>query len=145
MKMSIFYSIYPEVPGGLGEETILDRSIHPPMVTFLHFKFDGWLGGDLITTFPCYLVSENLSKALCSGNLSGFEVTDKDLKITISEQFRELYPDRNIPKFYRLKIVGKAKENDFGLDEGNKLIISQRALDVLKKFSLSDSEIEEIK
>lgn len=143
--MNTFYSIYPEVPGGFGEETILDRSTHPPVITFLHFKFDGWLGGDLITTFPCYLISENLSKALRSEGLSGFEITDQDLKVTLSDQFRELYPDRKIPKFYHLKIVGKAKENDFGIDEMNKLIVSQHALDVLKKFNLSDSEIEELK
>lgn len=35
--------IEPEVAGGLGEGTIMSRNTHPPIVTRLHYKFDGGL------------------------------------------------------------------------------------------------------
>jgi hypothetical protein len=33
-----YHSIEPEVAGGLGANTIMDRTVHPPVVTKLHCK-----------------------------------------------------------------------------------------------------------
>ena len=36
--MKYFY-IQPEVAGGLGKNTVMDRSVHPPIVSRLHYEF----------------------------------------------------------------------------------------------------------
>jgi hypothetical protein len=36
--MKYFY-IQPEVAGGLGKNTVMDRSVHPPIVSRLHHEF----------------------------------------------------------------------------------------------------------
>jgi hypothetical protein len=53
-----YFQIAPEVAGGWGRNTVMDRSIHPPHVTKLHFEFDGWLGDVLLESFPCYIITK---------------------------------------------------------------------------------------
>src|SRR6476660_8794270 len=62
----------PEVAGGWGERTVADTSTHPPRVTALHYQFDGWLGDELLESFPCYIVTRRLAHALTAAGLSGF-------------------------------------------------------------------------
>lgn len=52
-----FYILDPEVAGGLGTQTEIDSSVHPPLVKRLHYELDAWMGDDLVQTFPCYLVT----------------------------------------------------------------------------------------
>lgn len=47
----MFRYIEPEVAGGLGEETQMDSTVHPPLVKKLHLEFEGWLGDDILETF----------------------------------------------------------------------------------------------
>lgn len=44
--MNKFFALEPEVAGGLGPNTVMDRSVHPPRVSHLHYVFDGWMGDD---------------------------------------------------------------------------------------------------
>lgn len=53
-----FFLVEPEVAGGLGKYTIMDRNTHPPIVSKLHYQFDGWLGDVLLESFPCFIVTE---------------------------------------------------------------------------------------
>lgn len=39
-----YFYLEPEVSGGLGDDAIMDTGVHPPVVTRLHYEFDGWLG-----------------------------------------------------------------------------------------------------
>ena len=43
-----YYHLEPEVAGGIGERTVLDRSGPRLRATSLHYEFDGWLGDDLL-------------------------------------------------------------------------------------------------
>jgi hypothetical protein len=45
--MKYFY-VEPEVAGGLGERTVMDRSTHPPVVKRLHYQLEGWLGDAIL-------------------------------------------------------------------------------------------------
>jgi hypothetical protein len=56
-----WFRLGPEVPGGWGEYTQADVSVHPPVVTALHVQFAGWSGADLVESFPCFLLSHRLS------------------------------------------------------------------------------------
>lgn len=61
----------PEVAGGMGNDTILDNSVHPPIVTFLHYHFSGWIGDDILETFPYFIFSERLKNAIENNKLKG--------------------------------------------------------------------------
>jgi hypothetical protein len=134
--MKYFY-IQPEVAGGLGENTVMDRSVHPPIVSKLHYEFDGWGGDVLLRSFPCLIVTEDAKKKLQSVGLTGMRF-DK-VEVTISELFQELFPDRQLPKFVWLKVDGRPGQNDFGFVQNARLVISERALEVLKGLGISNA------
>lgn len=134
--------IEPEVSGELGRETVRDNSVHPPIVEKLHFEFNGWLGDDLIESFPCFLVTESLKEQIEKSNFTG--VIFETLKITKSENFVMLYPNVQLPKFYWAKIVGNSLKSDFSIGADFRLIVSKRAFDLLSRFSIKNALIEEV-
>lgn len=136
-----YYLINPEVPCSWGKNIQVDRSTHPPVVNKLHIEFEGWLGDDLITTFPIYAVSEKLKSDIETNNLSGIHFNE--LEVSFSETFKEVYGEnRNVPLFLWAKIDGGIGE-DFHLQNGYNLIVSEKALNVLKNNNLNNAEILE--
>jgi len=127
--MSHTYVLQLEVPGGLGPRAQLDTSIHPPRVDVLHVIFDGWLGDQLVKSFPCHLVTANLAQSLVSAGVTGFELSEAEIEM--SDQFREFYPTRTLPEFKWLKITGTVGENDFFITAANRLGVTRKALDVI--------------
>lgn len=124
----------PEVAGGWGERTVADTSVHPPVVALLNYQFDGWLGDELLTSFPCYVVTRLLGDKLSEARLNGFQLAD--VQVSVSEQFEEIYPDRHLPEFYWLQVDGSAGVDDFGLSRRHQLVVSDRALAVLQTGQL---------
>lgn len=129
------YRLFPEVPGQLGSNTQLDNSVHPPVLIHLHLMFDGWLGDEIIECFPCFLMAEILVKKIEQFNLTGYSLSDAE--ISISEIFKDLYPNREIPRFKWL-IVGKDPQDDFFLDNENILNVSGRGIEILKDVGKLD-------
>lgn len=134
------WRVSPEVAGELGENILMDSSVHPPRVSHLHYRFEGWLGDDLLQTFPCFLASASLAEALENMGLVGIEV--EQAEVSLSPEFKELYPDLSMPDFCWLKITGKNRDADFWITPDFELEISDRALNVLRKFSVAHAEIE---
>ncbi|WP_085681063.1 hypothetical protein [Marinobacter salarius] len=141
--MTVYYQIEPEVAGGWGENTRADTSVHPPVVHSLHYEFEGWLGDELLESFPCFLVSEQVGQALLAANLAGFSL--EQVEISLSPQFLELQERPLPPRFYWLRITGHAGQADFGISESNLLVVSEQALEVLRRFSLNNAEAAEWK
>lgn len=133
--------IEPEVAGGLGSETAIDTSSHPPVVTRLHYEFDGWLGNDLLESFPCFIVSDQLRQKIVSNLLTG--VTFDEVVITKSLEFSIQSPNIALPKFSWMKIYGKIGESDFAIAEDFRLVVSQKAMEVLNNFNLSAATFED--
>ena len=129
------FIIMPEVAGGLGPQTQMDTSVHPPLVSRLHYVFDGWLGDDLLESFPCFIATRRLTECLISAGLTGFSVAD--VEVSRSEQFTEIYGDRQLPEFRWIQISGVAGEHDFGQSSGG-LVVSDRCLQLIQRFSASD-------
>jgi hypothetical protein len=136
-----YWILEPEVAGGLGEGTIIDRQSHPPIVSRLHYGFQGWLGDELLATFPCYIVTERVHQALMHLGTTGCAF-DR-VQVTTEYPFDELYPKRQLPPFSWLKITGRAGVDDFGLSADHRLVVSSRVLRCLKEFPLAHCEIEE--
>ena len=136
-----FSLLEPEVAGELGDDTVIDRSAHPPRVSELHYVLTGWLGDELLESFPCYIVTERVADALQRAGLTG--CTFDAVKLEVSNQFRELYLDRHVPMFRWLRITGRAFVDDFAMSDDHLLVVSDRALAILKQFTLSECDIED--
>lgn len=132
-----FYVVEPEVAGGFGKNTVIDRSSGKMVVQRLHYQFDGWLGDELLESAPCYIASERMAHEIERARLTGARFDE--VEITMSDQFRELYPDRQLPKFVWLKVEGNAGHDDFGIAPGLRLVVSERALGLLKMVGISNA------
>jgi len=137
------YYIEPEVSGGIGRNSIIDTSFHPPIVKKLNFEFEGWLGDELIESSPCFIVSENLKNKINQGKLTGFKFDN--VEITKTENFNELHANKILPKFYWLQVIGKAGQHDFGIANDFRLVISTSALSIIKQTKIEHADIEEYK
>jgi len=136
-----FFCVEPEVAGELGDNTKIDRSVHPPIVNRLHYELDGWLGDALLESFPCFVVTEHAKECIRNASFTG---TSFDrVEITTSDQFRELYPARELPAFAWFKVEGTPGQDDFGTTSDGRLIVSGRALDMLREIGIAHALITE--
>jgi hypothetical protein len=135
-----YHILEPEVAGGLGEGTVMNRSVHPPDVKLLHYNFDGWLGDVLVESFPCFIVTVEAVKKLQGLPATGVDFGD--VRVTKSAQFQEIHPYQTLPEFKWLKVIGKAGREDFGLASDFRLVVSDRVLHVLRSLGLSNALIE---
>lgn len=131
----------PEVAGGFGDLTFIDTSVFPPLVSSVELQLEGWLGDDLLETFPCFFVTEQLHDAIEAAELTGYQFNA--VKVTKSELFNALYPSRNVPHFFWLRVIGDANVNDFGLSVDHRLVVSRKALDIMSGFNLQNCDISE--
>jgi hypothetical protein len=135
-----FFFIEPEVAGGLGSHTKMDTSVHPPVVQSLHYEFEGWQGDALLESFPVFLINENVGQKLIEAGFTGINLAS--VKITKTEQFDDLYPGRALPSFVWLKPSGMLAVDDFSCAKDGRLVVSDRALGVLKVEGVSNASIE---
>jgi hypothetical protein len=138
-----FFSLDPECPGSLANDVDLDTSVHPPLVESetLHLEFNTWMESALVEVFPCYCVTRELKEAIEAMELSGCLFAPA--KITKSDTFNQFYPaGRYVPAFDWLKVEGKAAREDFGVSKDHLLVVSERALALIKKHGLYECEVE---
>jgi hypothetical protein len=136
-----YYLLLPEVAGGLGENTILSKETHPPIVSRLHYEFYGWLGDDLLETFPCFLVTIPLAEALKNAGVSGAEF--REVEVTTSGEFEDFYPDFKLPPFLWLYVYSKGGHDDLGVAADGSLVVSEEVLRLLRTFKIEQCEISE--
>lgn len=140
--MKDFCFVDPEVPGQLGCETVIDTSTHPPKIEWLHIAFDGWLGDVLLECFPAYFVPEIARRAIEARSLTGAKF--EEMKATTSLVFEELYPGRELPKFWRFVPEGKFLQDDFSIAPDYRLTVSDRALNLLQEMGLRQADVQEV-
>ncbi|WP_411334002.1 hypothetical protein ACK1LH_19385 [Metabacillus indicus] len=152
--MKLFF-IEPEVAGGHGnqsiygtEQDILTDGISG-RIKFLHYEFQGWLGDDLLEATPAFIVSHKLKAELMSSTFTDFKL--EECQITVSDALKELDYAKKIPPFTRLipfgkiRIDGERFENwsghHFCMSSKGELVVTQEALDLLKRVSLNHCDI----
>jgi len=150
--MKYFY-LEPEVAGGIGTGTVMDRRFHPPAVSRLHYEFDTWLGDALLESFPCWITTASAAETIMASGITGVSIGA--VKVTTSELFQDLYPNRALPKFVWLKVEGTPGRDDFGVAKGFKitgaekpsearrfcLVVSERALFLLRGLGIAHATI----
>jgi len=135
-----FYTIKPEVAGNIANSIFIDRSARPPKIITLHYELDGWSGDDILTSIATYIVTERLKLSLELEQVSGVEF--EETIISISEQFKELFGEKILPKFYWMKINGTLERDDFSMSPKHRLVISAKALSIFKRFQIENAQIE---
>ena len=135
-----YYYLEPEVAGSWGGNTEVDTSVHPPAVSKLHYEFEGWLGDDLLTSFPSYIVSEKLKDKLSTASITGYKFDS--VEITKSEQFDQVSSEQTLPNFYWLRVTGEAGIDDFGITDDYRLVVSEAVLHILQTCNVEHCEIE---
>lgn len=134
-----YYLLRPEVAGGLGPQSKVDTSVHPPVVTRLHFVVESWLGDDLVETFPCFLVTERLADALRESGFSGFRMGQAETSFEGGPPRSGLSPGKE--GFLWLKVHGVASRSDIGITPDAQLVVSERVLQLLRRYTLSHCEV----
>ncbi|MEY8042167.1 hypothetical protein AB8O55_22365 [Saccharopolyspora cebuensis] len=139
-----FHLVRGDAAGDLGENTVLDTSVHPPRVQHLHFAIDAWTGDDLIERFPVLLVTQRLAEALSASGMGAFQL--RDAAISVEPEAEELLHGTGfeaVPGFRWFHVTGTAGRDDFGVDSQASLVVSDNALALLRQFNLDGSDIED--
>ena len=142
-----YYLLKPEVAGELGEGSeLVYEGGSLKEVTFLEYNFMGWLGDELLTTHPCFIVTESLQNDIMLYDLTG--VTFRDIAMTFSDEFYELYGDKKLPRFVQIICNTSYEDNadnlqyDFYYNKYKRMIVSEKALNVLKQHRMDMCNIE---
>ena len=138
-----YYKLNPEVPGHFGDDAELERVNNTFEVKKMHLVFDGWQGDDLLTNHPVFMVTERLKDAISKFPLSGFSVTRID-NIETSEEYETFFGNKEIPPIFWLKVIGNPYIDDFGINEDNDLVVSQKTLDIMQKFNMNLCRVEAV-
>ncbi len=135
------FIINPDVPGEMGTNTFTDHRFSPFKVYHLHFIFDSY-PDDIFTSFPVYVVSENLLNKILD---LGFTGIDNPRLITYSER-EDYFSEEHTSQNYFMVDFTLNFEDDFFIDNDlKKLIISSRALELLKTFRIKFADFEDYK
>ena len=136
------YELEPEVPGRAGPETLWDTSERPPRLSNVSLEFDGWLGDDLIETYPLFAVTDRLGAALLEAGVRGASFAP--VLATKSEQFADLRPDTQIGAWSLMTVTGhEGAGDDAWLNSRSVLVVSQRFWNVVSRFQVANCEAVE--
>ena len=144
-----YFKLLPEVAGGIGKTSDIEyKNGHLQTVRHLEYCFEDWLGGEILSSHPCFIVTKSLEKDIVAEKLKG--VSFRRISVSLSDEFLELYGgDICLPTFDELICTKKFEDrnrfenNVFYRDCHQDLIVSERALLVLKRHNLSTSIIIE--
>lgn len=141
--MSYFY-IEPEVAGGIGDATVLDTSVHPPLVSNLSYGFDTFPLDAILSGFPAYIVTDALKDSILQMGATGvaFDRTDVTTSATFDELKAQFHTDQYLPSFAWLKVSGQAGSDDFGMGNDNRLVVSERVLALLQAHGIENALVE---
>jgi len=134
-----FFYLEPEVAGGLGSNTEMDVTVHPPLVKKLHYEFAGWLGDVVLESFPSFIITEVARTRLsnCGMTGAGFD----SVELSTSDEFKELQPHCTLPTFYWFRVEGRSGYDDFGIAPDHRLVVSERALNELAALGISHAVV----
>ena len=119
-----FFTVEPETAGAPVAAQSTGR---------VEFRFDGWLGDDMVRAHPAVLVRTEVKNALLGlDRPTGFEVTKAHVRT--SRFFRKQNPGKRLPRFWTVDANGRAGRDDMGLMPSGTLVVSRRVLDVLLGF-----------
>lgn len=144
-----YYLLNPEVAGEIGNESeLVYEGGKIKDVIFLEYNFMGWQGDELLTTHPCFIITESLQNDIISNELTGIKF--KQIAMTFSDEFYNICGNMEVPKFVQIICDDLYEDNiesllnDFYFNKYKEIIVSERALNILKQHKLDMCIIEAI-
>ncbi len=145
-----FFQIDPDTIGSLGDDTEHEGWTDRPLkISKLQIELDFWIDDDLVeANFDGYAGTHRLAEAIRKNGLTGIEFDRVD--VIEGDQFwihKKDHPGEAVPELLWFKFTGKAAVDDFGLLQGPgsfPLVVSERALVLLKSFSLTKCRVKEL-
>jgi hypothetical protein len=119
-----------------------DWRAHPPIIEKLHYEIDLPLDDAIIAHFPVWVVSASAKSAIEAASLSG--VSFDVVEISESANYEALWSDRKLPEYAWFKVHGIAGRDDFGT-RGFELVVSDRALNLLRTLGIPNAEVKAYK
>jgi hypothetical protein len=138
-----YYYLQPALPGETGRNTVFDNSVHPPIIHKLEYVLDDIPEDVLFTSWPAYVISEEAKQALIKSGFTGMSFDE--VEISKSYIYEENHGSKSPGKFSMLRIEGEAGRDDFGIGSEWRLVISERALDLLDNLGLPNATAEPVK
>lgn len=141
MTSKKYFELEPECPGYPEKDWDDESNDQKPSIKV--FIFNVWMGDEIVSIYPYYLATEELSEILKERGFTGFEV--ESVEVEKGKQFRALKPDLLLPRFVLLNVEGRADRIDM-FDHANALVVSEEVLKVIlmtKPHMLSYSEFRE--
>jgi len=145
-----FFLLAPTVDGHFGDKSVfIDRGARPPKIEKLHFVLDAFSGDDLIESIGTYVITKRLANLLQTVVPKITGISFDDVEISKSDEYcwsqveGFSYAPEHPPEFVWLKINGEAGIDDFANPGRGDLVVSERALHVLRSLNLERCEIKE--
>lgn len=138
----MFFYLEPEVAGGIGPHSELHCEDGRLVVKRLNYQFDGWLGDALLETTPCFIVTDAARQQIDEALLSGARFTD--VEVTRSDLFTDLCDEKALPRFWWMVVAGKPEVDDFGMAGDLRLVVSGRALALLRTVGIAHAEVQPV-
>jgi len=108
------------------------------------YRFDWWLGDDLVEAHPDLLVTDSLGRSLeRPPRLSGFSL--EPARVEESEFFNAKCDGRHLPSFWRLHVTGTPGVDDMAMTPDRRLVVSGRTLAILLGHALEQAEISQFR
>jgi hypothetical protein len=169
------FALDPEVAGDWGDATVVANqeqisqgTATVPDVTFLEYEFEVWLGDEVLSAYPCFIVTASLATDMKRAEISGAYFTD--VLITEGEEFKYVCPGKTLPPFERLipvgfvNVIGKNQVADWSghdvcfahwqdmlvdelgerLPRSFELVVTERGLDVMRRHQIQHCEITQL-
>lgn len=146
-----YFVIEPEVAGGLGEKSeMLYENGKIKDVMYLDYEFQGWLGDDILTTHPCFIISKPLFEVIRDSSLCGYRLDS--MNVSFSDEYRELHKDLKVPEFMRIIPSESIRDTtiintlsmDFYLYKNRYLVVSETVLQIIRNFHIANCTIYEV-
>jgi len=102
------------------------------------YVLDTWLGDDVVRAYPAVLATTPVKEALEDLSRStGFCM--RRARVKQSKFFRQHSPEKDLPEFWSVVVNGQPGRDDIGLTPEGGLVISQRVLEALLNFRLTQA------
>ena len=104
------------------------------------FAYDFPTGDCLFKDSPHYFVTKELGSSISARGLSG--ARRRPVETRVSDAYTQSYgTPTSVPQVEQLIVTGAAGEDDFGLQDQVALIVSDRALALLRQHGLAQAQI----
>jgi hypothetical protein len=140
-----FFELEPEAAGFIGDKTVGDLHVRPLELKTLEYILEWEPTDDVIQSVTVYLITEQVKEALEAIGVTGAAFDHDNLKVKGDSQYRSTHKGLkcDLSKWWWLRVTGKGGIDDFGFSKTYSLVVSERVLNVLRRFKLEYCEVSE--